>query len=241
MKLRLDKFLADMSVGTRSEVKQYIRKGRICVNRIPQKDGGMKIDTETDEVTMDGEPVSYVEYEYLMLHKPAGVITAVSDFREKTVLDLIETTRKDLFPAGRLDKDTEGLLLLTNHGILAHNMLSPKKHVDKTYYAEINDVLSEEMCRQIQDGVYIENDYKTRPAKLEILSNEPEQVKVLLTISEGKFHQVKKMFEAVDRRVCYLKRVSFGPLKLDEHLKPGEYRPLTESEIASLKEYMSES
>ena len=123
MKLRLDKFLADMSVGTRSEVKQYIRKGRICVNRIPQKDGGMKIDTETDEVTMDGEPVSYVEYEYLMLHKPAGVITAVSDFREKTVLDLIETTRKDLFPAGRLDKDTEGLLLLTNHGILAHNMM----------------------------------------------------------------------------------------------------------------------
>lgn len=238
MLVRIDKFLADMSVGTRSEVKKLIKAGKICVNGEMCKEIGRKVDTDTDIVLADGVCVAYQEYEYYMLHKPGNVITAVSDRKEQTVCDLIVSARKDLFPVGRLDKDTEGLLLITNHGMLAHNMLSPKKHVDKTYYATLDGALTPGMCKEIEEGVFLEKDVKSLPARLEILSNEPEDARVLLTIQEGRFHQVKRMFETVGRKVVYLKRVTFGPLSLDESLKPGEYRKLTEKELNLLQGYM---
>lgn len=238
MNIRLDKYLADMSVGTRTKVKQYVKAGRIKVNDKMVKDSAVKIDTEKDRVLFDDAPVIYIDYEYYMLNKPAGVLTAVTDFKEKTVLDLIISSRKDLFPVGRLDRDTVGLLLITNNGELSHNMLSPRKHVDKKYYVELNDTLTEEMCRQITEGVWIEKDTISRPAILEVLDNVPGRIRVNLTIHEGRFHQVKKMFEAVGRRVIFLKRVEFGPLKLDENLKYGEYRKLNDKEMTLLKEYM---
>ena len=238
MNIRLDKYLADMSVGTRTKVKQYVKAGRIKVNDKMVKDSAVKIVTEKDRVLFDDAPVIYIDYEYYMLNKPAGVLTAVTDFKEKTVLDLIISSRKDLFPVGRLDRDTMGLLLITNNGELSHNMLSPKKHVDKKYYVELNDTLTEEMCRQITEGVWIEKDTIPRPAILEVLDNVPGRIRVNLTIHEGRFHQVKKMFEAVGRRVIFLKRVEFGPLKLDENLKYGEYRKLNDKEMTLLKEYM---
>lgn len=238
MIIRLDKFLADMSVGTRSEVKKFLKAGRIRADGVVIKDGSLKIQTENSCISFDGQQVQYQEYEYYMLYKPADVITAVSDSKEKTVLDLISSARKDLFPVGRLDKDTVGLLLITNNGTLAHNMLAPKKHVDKTYYARLDGMLTEEMCRTVEDGVYIEKGIKSQPAVLRVEENTPEGAGVYLTIHEGRFHQVKKMFEAVGRRVTYLKRVSFGPLVLDETLHAGEYRMLNEKELNLLKSYM---
>lgn len=236
MKIRLDKYLTEMSVGSRSQVKQLAKSGKIMVNNFIIKDTGMKIDTETDFVCVNGSPVTYVSEEYYMLNKPAGFVTAVSDFRDKTVMDLLSSTnRKDLFPVGRLDKDTVGLLLITNNGELAHMLLSPKRHVDKKYYVELDDVLTPEMVQLITDGVFIEKGIKSQPAVLEIKENTPEKISVYLTIHEGRFHQVKKMFEAVGRQVIYLKRVAFGPLTLDETLKEGEYRMLTSKEIESLQ------
>lgn len=238
MKIRLDKYLADMSIGTRAKAKQLVRAGRIKVNDNMIKDASVKVDTEDDRVSFDDTPVLYLHYEYYMLNKPAGVITAVSDEKEKTVLELIDSARKDLFPVGRLDRDTVGLLLITNNGELSHNMLSPRKHVDKTYYVELDDVLSEEMCSRITEGVVFEKNRISLPARLEILENIPGSARVNLTIHEGRFHQVKKMFEAVGRQVIFLKRIEFGPLKLDQNLKYGEYRKLSEEELASLEKYM---
>jgi len=232
MFIRLDKYLADMGIGTRSEVKAIIKKGKITINGIVIKDGNLKIDSDKDQVYYEGNPIVYEEYEYYMLNKPAGVISATNDRYEKTVVDLIiNKKRDDLFPVGRLDKDTEGLLLITNDGILSHNLLSPKKHVDKTYYVELDKALSDMAASEVCDGVYIEAGVKSMPAKLERI----DDMKVYLTIHEGKFHQVKKMFHAVGCEVTYLKRMTMGPLKLDESLSTGDYRKLTNEEIEVLK------
>lgn len=231
MKLRLDKYLADMGLGTRSEVKQAIRKGRVQVNGQTVREPEYKTDTETDQVWFDGQPAAYREYEYYMLNKPAGVISASEDPRERCVVDLIESRkRKDLFPVGRLDKDTEGLLLITNDGGLAHRLLSPKKHVDKVYYARVQGRVTQEDAELFRRGVDIGEKKQTLPAELRIL-NAGEISEIELTIREGKFHQVKRMFHAAGKEVLYLKRLQMGPLRLDESLKPGEYRTLNTQEL----------
>lgn len=233
--IRLDKYLADMQIGTRSLVKDYIRNGRISVNNKIVMSPNVKVNTESDTILFDGHTISYEEYEYYMLNKPAGVLSATRDKHAETVLDLIEDKmRKDLFPVGRLDKDTEGLLLITNDGALTHDLLSPKKHVDKTYYARINGQVLPSHITAFEEGIYIEETIKTLPAKLRILKSGAES-EVELTIHEGKFHQVKRMFEKIGTEVTYLKRLSMGTLVLDEDLKPGEYRKLTTTEITNLQ------
>lgn len=235
--IRLDKYLADMSIGTRQEVKKYIRQGRVKINEDIIKKPEYKIREDEDEVTFDGAPVAYETFEYYMLNKPAGVISATEDKRDKTVLDLIkEKKRKDLFPVGRLDKDTEGLLLITNDGALAHRLLSPKKHVDKCYYAEISGGVTEDDVRVFKERINIgtqEEPEWTMPAELKILEKGTVS-RIRLIIREGKFHQVKRMFLAVGKEVVYLKRERMGALVLDEELAPGEYRKLTDSELKSI-------
>lgn len=234
MKLRLDKYLADMGCGTRSQVKKAISSRAVQVNGETVKSADLKIDTECDEVLFHGTPVHYADYEYYMLHKPAGVVSATEDSRETTVIDLIvEKQRKDLFPVGRLDKDTEGLLLITNDGDLAHRLLSPKKHVDKTYYARVEGKVTADDIEAFKAGVDIGEEKLTLPAELKILKSD-EESEIELTICEGKFHQVKRMFQAVGKEVVYLKRLRMGTLVLDETLKVGEYRKLTEKELKDL-------
>lgn len=235
--MRLDKYLAEMGVGTRQEVKKQIRQGKAAVNGTVVKAAATKIDETSDEVTICGRNISYVSYEYYMLNKPAGVVSATEDRRDTTVIDLIkEKKRKDLFPVGRLDKDTEGLLLITNDGDLAHRLLAPKKHVDKVYYAKIDGMVTEEDVKRFAKGIDIgaEEEEMTRPAKLDIMKS-AEESEIRLTIHEGKFHQVKRMFLAVGKEVTYLKRERMGTLCLDENLKPGEYRLLTEEEIENVR------
>lgn len=235
--MRLDKYLAEMGVGTRQEVKKQIRQGKATVNGTVVKAADTKIDETSDEVTISGRNISYVSYEYYMLNKPAGVVSATEDRRDTTVIDLIkEKKRKDLFPVGRLDKDTEGLLLITNDGDLAHRLLAPKKHVDKVYYAKIDGMVTEEDVKRFAEGIDIgaEEEEMTRPAKLDIMKS-AEESEIRLTIHEGKFHQVKRMFLAVGKEVTYLKRERMGTLCLDENLKPGEYRLLTEEEIENVR------
>ena len=232
--MRLDKYLADMSIGTRSEVKSYIKQGKIEVDGCIVKAPEHKIAVGVQQVSYNGIPIVYETYVYYMLNKPAGVISATMDKQDKTVLDLIsDTKRKDLFPVGRLDKDTEGLLLITNDGELAHRLLSPKKHVDKVYYAKVEGIVTEADQKTFEEGVQIGAGEVTKPAKLSILKSD-EISEIELTIQEGKFHQVKRMFEAVGKKVIYLKRLSMGSLQLDENLGLGEYRPLTQEELNKL-------
>lgn len=235
--VRLDKFLADMNVGTRSEVKNLIKKKRVKVNGVIVNKDNLKIDIENDEVTLGDSLIKYVEYEYFMLNKPAGVVSATEDSKDKTVVDLIKENTKDIFPVGRLDKDTEGLLILTNDGQLAHNLLSPKKHIDKKYYAKIDGIVGIEHIEQFLEGLNINDEYITKPAILDIISIDKEnnQSEVYVTITEGKYHQVKRMFKAIGMKVIYLKRISMGKVVLDKGLALGEYRHLTEEEINSLK------
>lgn len=234
-KIRLDKYLADMGLGTRTEVKKDIKKGRISVNQEIVKSPEYKIDTQTDVVLADGKEIAYEELVYYMLNKPQGVVSATEDRRDKTVLDLIQKKkRKDLFPVGRLDKDTEGLLLITNDGELAHNLLAPKKHVDKKYFVCLKNVLSEENRKKLEEGVDIGEDKLTMPSQVSFLNEEKDQIEII--IREGKFHQIKRMFHAVGNEVVFLKRLSMGSLVLDEKLLPGEYRLLTPEEIVRLKE-----
>lgn len=233
--LRLDKYLAEGSLGTRSRVKQMIRKGRIQVNDKVVRKPELKVRIGTDRIMVDGTEFHVEREVYIMLNKPAGVVSATKDSREKTVLDLLKgEIRKDIFPAGRLDKDTEGLLLLTNNGRLAHEMLSPKKHVDKVYFARIRGMVTEKDRKAFQQGIDIGEDRPTLPADLKILRQDSIS-EIEITIREGKFHQIKRMFEAVDKKVVYLRRIAFGPLVLDDVLKPGEYRYLTEAEIRLIK------
>lgn len=233
--MRLDKFLTESNIGSRSQVKGYIKKGLVSVNGETIKSPEFKIDENKDYVTYNKKPVKYARYEYFMLNKPAGVVSAARDNIDKTVIELIEDKiRNDLFPAGRLDKDTEGLLIITNDGELAHNMLSPKKHVDKTYYAVIDGEVTSEDVRRFSEGLDIGDDKPAMPAELKILKSADES-EIELTIQEGRFHQVKRMFEAVGKNVIYLKRISMGGLKLDDKLLTGDYRRLTNEELDTLR------
>lgn len=233
--MRLDKYLANMGVGTRSEVKVLIKKGRVLVNGSRATGPEQKIEEEQDEIQVDEQVIGYSKYEYLMLYKPAGVVTATEDKRDRTVMDLIDSPlKKQLFPVGRLDKDTEGLLLLTNDGALAHELLSPKKHVGKVYYARIAGCVTQEDVQAFSEGLDL-GDFTSIPAELKILAA-GEESEIQVKIYEGKFHQVKRMFEAVGKKVIYLKRLSMGNLCLDEQLEVGAYRPLTQEEIALLRE-----
>ena len=240
-KLRLDKMICNLGYSTRSQLKKEIKSGCVTVNGQIVKDSSLIVDSDLDIVTYNGETINYIEYIYIMMNKPQGVISATEDYYSaKTVIDLLDDFSKNFkpFPVGRLDKDTEGLLILTNNGKLAHNMLSPRKHVDKTYFAYIEGVLTEEDVKAFSEGVtFLDDGYKTMPAKLEIIrSKEISECRV--TIKEGKFHQVKRMFEAVDKRVIYLKRLSMGPIALDDTLELGEYRELNEEEMLLLEEFM---
>lgn len=235
--IRLDKYLADMGIGTRQEVKKYMKQGRVTIDGEIIKKPETKVDTDKSMVCFDGREVAYAEYEYYMLNKPAGVISATEDNRCETVIDLIESKkRKDLFPVGRLDKDTEGLLLITNDGALAHRLLSPKKHVDKCYFAKVQGKVTEEDVMAFSKGVNIgtlEEEEWTMPGELVILKSD-EISEIRLTIQEGKFHQVKRMFQAVGKEVIYLKRERMGTLVLDDSLELGEYRELTDEELKNL-------
>ena len=232
--MRLDKFLANMGVGTRSEVKACIRQGRVTINGERAKKPEQKVSEDTDCVCVDGQEIHFTEMQYLMLNKPQGVVTATEDREHKTVLDLIDSPmKKQLFPVGRLDKDTEGLLLITNDGVLAHELLSPKKHVKKNYYAKIDGKVTEQDIEAFKNGLDL-GDFTTMPAVLKILS-QGDCSEIFVEICEGKFHQVKRMFEAVGKKVTYLKRVSMGTLCLDEKLQPGEWRELTDKELEGLK------
>lgn len=233
--MRLDKFLANMGIGTRSEVKQLIKQRKVQVNMDYPTGPEMKVDEKQDRITVNGEIVNFVENRYFMLHKPQGVITATEDKKEPTVMDLLSVPGKqNLFPVGRLDKDTEGLLLITDDGALAHMLLSPKKHVGKVYYAKIQGEVTGEDVEVFRKGVKISEDFEAMPANLKILS-QGEISEIQVEIFEGKFHQVKRMFEAVGKTVIYLKRLSMGTLVLDEDLPIGEYRNLTEQEVENLK------
>lgn len=238
--VRLDKFLADAGVGTRSEVKKQIQKGLVQVNEAVIKDPGYKVTLLQDQVSVRGQCVGVSEeFEYYLLHKPAGCVSATSDNLHKTVLDYLPKSRKELFPVGRLDKDTEGLLLITNDGELAHQLLSPRKHVEKTYFARVAGKVTQEDAAAMEQGVDIGEKNVTLPAKLVILKTEETAdgwvSEVELTICEGKFHQVKRMMEAVGKKVTYLKRISMGPLVLPKDLEKGRYRKLTQEEVEKLK------
>ena len=231
--MRLDKYLADMNVGTRSELKRDIRKGLVTVGGSVVKDPGRNVAPGTDTVYYRGRKIEYEAYVYYMLNKPAGVISATEDKKTQTVVDLLpEERRRDIFPVGRLDKDTEGLLLITNDGELAHRLLSPKYHVDKKYYARIRGRVTDEDVMAFARGIPLE-DFTCMPADL-LIERSGEISDVTVTIREGKFHQIKRMFEAVDKEVMYLKRLEMGSLILDEELAPGEFRRLTEEELGSL-------
>ena len=239
--MRVDKFLAHTGYGSRKSVKALIKSKKIIVNDSIVKDGKVHIQPEIDVVRVSGEVVHYQEFYYFMLHKPQGVISATEDNLHKTVIDLLkpEDRLANPFPVGRLDKDTEGLLLLTNDGALAHELLSPKKEVDKCYEARIKGVVGEKEIQAFKQGITLEDGFVCHSAKLKVLSTDLENqtATILVTIHEGKFHQVKRMFEAVDKKVCYLKRLSMGPLEIDDTLKIGHYRPLTPSEMTALKEF----
>lgn len=234
MKIRLDKYLADMGLGSRSAVRQEITKGFAQVNDQTIRRPETKIETDTDRVVFRGEPVSYAEFEYYMLNKPAGYVSATEGRKEPTVLELIrDRQRRDLFPVGRLDKDTEGLLLITNDGETAHRLLSPKHHVDKVYYARIRGCVTEEDVRLFAGGVEIGDEKPALPAELVIL-HAGEESEIEVTVREGRYHQVKRMFQSVGKDVIYLKRLRMGTLILDPSLRPGEYRRLTKEEVKSL-------
>ena len=236
-KQRIDKILSNLGYGSRSELKKLCKSGLVKVNGKVINNPGVQVDVENDEILFDGEKVVYKEFIYLMLNKPDGYISATFDKRDPIVLDLIdkEALIFEPFPVGRLDKDTEGLLVLTNDGQLAHRVLSPKKHVPKTYYAKVEGVVTEEDVKAFAEGVTLDDGYETMPAELEILKSD-DISEIELTIHEGKFHQVKRMFESVGKKVVYLKRLSMGKLKLDEGLALGEYLELTEEEVKMIEE-----
>ena len=229
--MRLDKFISDAAAYSRSEIRKLIRYRAVTVNGTVAPTADFQV-RESDEVRLNGKLIPYRKFIYLMLNKPAGVISATEDARESTVLDLIsERQRKGLFPVGRLDRDTEGLLLITNDGGLAHRLLSPRHHVDKVYYARLDGSVGEAEKTLFAQGLKVDDTLTALPAELEILEPATE---VRVTIREGKFHQVKRMFEAVGREVLYLKRLSMGPLALDESLPKGGYRRLTAEEESAI-------
>ena len=236
---RLDKIISNLGYGSRKDVKSFVKKGIVEVDGKVVKDNGLLIDPEKSVIKINGEEILYREYIYLMMNKPDGVISATHDNKDETVIDLLNLEHQvfEPFPVGRLDKDTVGLLLLTNDGELNHRLISPKWHVDKVYYAEIDEKVDEKDILAFKKGITLDDGYKCLEAKLEILSSSDDGSKIRLTIQEGKFHQVKRMFEAVGKKVIYLKREEFGGLYLDPDLEEGEYRELTDEELSLLKSY----
>ena len=235
--MRLDKLLSNMGYGSRKETKILLKSKAVEVNGSIAKDVSLHVNPETDEILVLGEKVVYTEFIYLMMNKPPGVISATEDKYDQTVIDLLEPKDQHFqpFPVGRLDKDTEGLLVITNDGQLTHQLLSPKKHVPKVYYAVIEGRVTEEDSERFKEGVTLDDGYLTKPGFLRIIRSE-ETSEIELTITEGKFHQVKRMFEAVGKRVTYLQRIKMGGLALDANLKLGEYRFLKEEELIALQQ-----
>ena len=235
---RIDKILSNLGHGTRKEVKALLKKGKVEIDGIIASDSAMKIDPDKAVIKVSGEEINYRKYIYLIMNKPAGVVSATVDNHDETVIDLLDEQYHAFnpFPIGRLDKDTVGLLLITNDGELNHKLIAPKNHVDKVYYAEINKFIDAKDITTFKNGVVIDDGYKCMPAILEVLNANDDGSEVMVTIQEGKFHQVKRMFESVDKKVVFLRRISFGPLKLDESLCEGQYRELSEEEINSLKQ-----
>ena len=236
---RLDKIISNLGYGSRKEIKALVKKGLVKVDGEVVKDNGVLIDPEKSVININGEDLFYREYIYLMMNKPDGVISATYDNREETVIDLLEVEHQvfNPFPVGRLDKDTVGLLLLTNDGELNHRLISPKWHADKVYYAKIDKAVDEKDVEAFKNGITLDDGYKCKEGKLEIINSSNEGAEVMVTIQEGKYHQVKRMFEALGKTVVYLKRTEFGGLPLDQELEEGEYRELTEDELALLKSY----
>lgn len=234
---RLDKVLSNLGYGSRKEIKEVLKQGKVEVDGKLAKDSAMKVDPEKSIIKVEGEEINYREYIYIMLNKPQGVVSATFDNHDETVIDLLDYEYAVFkpFPVGRLDKDTEGLLIITNDGELNHRLTSPKWHVDKVYYAEIDKMVDEKDIIAFEKGITLDDGYKCLPAKLEIISATENGSEIYVTIQEGKFHQVKRMFEAVDKSVVYLRRISMGSLNLDEDLEEGQYRELTEEELNSLK------
>ena len=235
---RIDKILSNLGHGTRKEVKALLKKGKVEVDGVIASDSAMKVDPDKAIIKVSGEEIKYRKYIYLIMNKPAGVVSATTDNYDETVIDLIDDQYQAFkpFPIGRLDKDTVGLLLITNDGELNHKLIAPKNHVDKVYYAEINKSVDERDIDAFKKGVVIDGGYKCMPAILEVLKADENGSEVMITIQEGKFHQVKRMFESVDKKVVFLRRVSFGPLKLEGNLPEGQYRELSEEEIDLLKQ-----
>ena len=231
MQKRLDKFLCDLNIGTRSQVKTFIQKGLVTVNGEIIKKPECKV-SDTDTVFYQGQALSGEQYAYYMLHKPAGIISATEDKFQTTVIEYFKKEPcKNLYPVGRLDKDTEGLLLITNDGELGHRLLSPRHHIPKTYYVELEHSVTESEIALLETGIDIGEKNVTLPAKIEII----DEKMLYITITEGKFHQIKRMFEAVNNKVIYLKRISMGNLALDDSLPKGHFRRLTIEEITYLK------
>ncbi|MET3682695.1 16S rRNA pseudouridine516 synthase [Alkalibacillus flavidus] len=236
--MRLDKLLANEGFGSRKDVKKLIKKGAVTIDEAVIKDVSYHVDPTTSDVIVSGVPIIYQQYAYIMLHKPQGVISATEDDRHEVVTDLLDPyyDKFHLFPVGRLDRDTEGLLLLTNDGQLAHRLTSPKHKVDKQYEAIINAEVTEDDVRKFQAGVTLDDGYVTKPAHLDIAEQSEYESKVYITITEGKYHQIKRMFQAVDKEVVYLKRLAMGSLTLDDELALGEARELTDVELNQLLE-----
>ena len=235
--MRLDKYLSDMGLASRSDIKKEIRKGLVRVNGEIIRDSSFSVPLHAS-VSYRGEEVCYEEFSYYMMNKPIGVLSSTEDRKQKTVLDLItEKHRKDLFPVGRLDKDSEGLILIMNDGQLAHTLLSPKNHIEKRYYIEIPVLLEDSDIAPLRFGIQYDKDLIAEPAKVRILSAEKEKTAIEIIITEGKFHQIKKMFLALSENyvVTKLKRLSMGKVVLDENLSPGDYRRLSAEEIEALQ------
>ncbi len=232
--MRLDKILAHKGYGSRKQVKEFIRKGYVYVNDIQVFNDDYKVDELNDSIVIMDEEVDYQKYVYLMLNKPQGVVSATFDFHKQTVIELVdEYAFQKVFPVGRLDIDTEGLLLITNDGKLAYNLLSPKKHVDKVYYVEFSGTFKEEYYKEFEKGITLEDGYICQKAVFKLIAPQKGNI----TIHEGKFHQVKRMFQSLGLEVTYLKRMKFGPIDLDPNLGLGEYRLLTDKEIELLKKH----
>lgn len=238
--MRLDKLLAHTGYGTRKSVQKLLKEGVVTVNGKVAKKGSDKVDPKVDEVVIFDEMVHYQKYYYIMLNKPQGIISATEDAVHETVIDWLgpEFWHIDLFPVGRLDKDTTGLLLITNNGQLAHQLLSPRKKVTKRYQALVSGIVDEEDIQRFEEGLDL-GDFITQPAKLTVVDVRQalEQTWIEVEIVEGKFHQVKRMFEAVDKEVLELHRLSMGPLVLDDELLEGDFRLLTPQEMEKLKPY----
>ncbi|BAH08125.1 pseudouridine synthase [Clostridium kluyveri] len=234
---RLDKVLANLGYGTRKEVKAIVKSGAVKIDGLVVKDNSMKIDPDECKIEVEETVVEYKKNIYILMNKPEGVVCATFDNYQETVIDILEPKYQAFkpFPVGRLDKDTKGLLLITNDGELNHRLISPKNHVDKVYYAEIDKKVDMDDIRKFKMGIVLKDEYTCMPAELKIIESDENGARVEVTVQEGKFHQIKRMFNSLGKNVIYLERIKFGPLSLDDNLQEGEYRELYGEEIELLK------